>query len=658
MRIFAWQAVLSAVVFGAALTVGAHPAAAAVSGPHAAGVMVASGSIFSKIAGAVLGAFSWTTGVAAKFILVTLAAFIRMLIPASWAHVPVAVFDWIVAIPNYAGSVTSPSGQTSYGFAGVNAIRELFQWIGIALIPVTLTWSTTRAMLGIEGHAAAPLVRLLGMAGVLVFYPWLWAQAAALVDQVTHLILSFALVTAGIRQLMAYATEGVALGGWQLIDLALIGAIASELLALVFVKVVVVLVGAILYAVGPLMIGVVAAEHGAGIARAWVGAVVTLLMVPVAWAAIFAVGAVLIGDASTAGILVGGSSTIEQILGGVIVAVAGVATLWLCLRASREASTLVRGQLATITPAVARMRSTSSSRPATTQAMSGRSLQAAQSVRGFRTRVASSAGAASAAAGPRGEQAVGVAGHTANLGRRGLLRGGATLTGAAIRTGARSARAHTVDRRGLTGSSSGTSGGPERPAARATRTRRARVTASRMLAGGRTGWHEGGRRSTAQRSTARHTPARVPRSAARPTGERLSGPPAGRSSAPRPAPAPRPGSAERSSQPRPGARTSQTSATQGGEATPSRPGVTTQSRRSPASAAPSPSKPAGRASGRTDRAGSRPASPAPDRASRVPSGRNATTIASRGEPDRSATSRPAGDSSPRSGRRDAGEVER
>jgi hypothetical protein len=646
MRVFAWQSVLGVVVLAAALTVGAHPAAAAVSGPQA-GVVVAGASIFSKIAGAVLGAFSWTTGVAAKFILVTLAAFIRMLIPASWAHVPVAVFDWIVAIPNYAGAVTSPSGQTSYGFAGVNAIRELFQWIGVALIPVTLTWSTTRAMLGVDGPAAAPLVRLLGMAGVLVFYPWLWAQAAAVVDQVTHLILSSALVTEGIRQLMAYATEGVALGGWQLIDLALIGAIASELLALVFVKVVVLLVGAILYAVGPLMIGVVASEHGAQIARAWAGAAVTLLMVPVAWAAIFAVGAVLIGDASTAGVLVGGSSAIEQILGGVIVAVAGVATLWLCLRASREASTIARGQLATITPAVARMRSPSSSRPAATPAVNGRSPRAAQSVRGFQSRVAGSAGSAVAAAGPRGEKAASVAGQAANLGRRGLVRGGATLTGAAIRTGARSARAHTVVRHGVTGGSSGTSGGPKRPGARTTRAARARVTASRLLTGSRAGSREGGRAPAAHSGTARHTSAGSPRSAVRVSGERLSGRPS------RPSPAPRPAPAPESSQ-RPGARMSHTAAARGGEATPSRPGVRTHSR--PASpAAPLPSKAAGRGTGR---AGARPVSPPPDRASRAPAGRNATSTPTSGRAERPVPSRPTQDPSPRSDRRDAGEGKR
>ncbi len=37
---------------------------------------------------------------------------------------------------------------------------------------------------------------------------------------------------------MDYAVDGIALGGWQLIDLTLMGAIGRELLGLIFCKVV------------------------------------------------------------------------------------------------------------------------------------------------------------------------------------------------------------------------------------------------------------------------------------------------------------------------------------------------------------------------------------------------------------------------------------
>jgi len=137
------------------LALGAAPAYAATGGhlvvPDASIIGTLTSpirSVFSAIGGAVLGAFSWTISLASKFILVTVGALVKLLIPRSWAHEGVQVFEWIVAIPDYAGTITSPSGQTSYGFAGVNDIRQLFEWLGLALLPLTLVYSSGRAMLG------------------------------------------------------------------------------------------------------------------------------------------------------------------------------------------------------------------------------------------------------------------------------------------------------------------------------------------------------------------------------------------------------------------------------------------------------------------------------------------------------------------------------
>ena len=131
---------------------------------------------------------------------------------------------------------------------------------------------------------------------------------------------------------MLYAVDGVALGGWQLVDLGLMALVAIELLSLIFLKVVIILLGALLYATGPITIGLVATESGAAIARAWASAVVMLIALPVAWATLFAVGALLVGDAGTAGPLIAGQSSIGSLLGGVLLAVAGAASLWMCLR--------------------------------------------------------------------------------------------------------------------------------------------------------------------------------------------------------------------------------------------------------------------------------------------------------------------------------------
>ena len=219
---------------------------------------------------------------------------------------------------------------------------------------------------------------------------------------------------------MLYVVDGVALGGWQLIDLTLMAAIAIELLALIFLKVAIILLGALLYATGPVTIGLVATDAGAMITRAWCSAVGMLLLLPVAWAAVFAVGALLINDAGTAGPLIGGNSDVGTLLGGVLLAIAGLASLWLCLRAAREAIGLLRVQLGgMLALSRARHGTTSTSSSAAAGVLGG-----AQSLRSFTRRVSEAGGAAAGALASSGHAGARVArggAAIAGVGRRGVL---------------------------------------------------------------------------------------------------------------------------------------------------------------------------------------------------------------------------------------------
>ena len=381
--------------------------------------------MFHLIGGVVLGGLSWTVGVAGKFILNTLGGLIRLLIPASWAKDGLQVMHWIVAVPDYAGTITTPSGHVTYGFAGINALRDLFMWVGAALLPLTLVYATSRAALGAGHNVAAPVVRVLALAAVLVSYPWWWSQAAAAVNQLTQFVLALPPVSHGIYKLMQYAVGGVALGGWQLIDLFLMGAIGSALLGLIFLKVVIVLLGALLYAIGPLMIALVPTDGGIVIARAWASAALALLMLPLAWSTILAVGALLINDSSTAGPLIAGQGSIASLLGGLLLAFAGLASLWLCIRAAREAGGVLRGQLGgLLVLGRARGGATASAAPAPTR-------RASESLRSFAGRIAGATGAALSAAGPPGQALASGARAVATHSRHGLLGAG----GAVIRTG-------------------------------------------------------------------------------------------------------------------------------------------------------------------------------------------------------------------------------
>ena len=409
------------------------PGAAEAAVAHGA-VLVPAGSIFSTIGHALLGAFSWTFGLAEKFLLTTLGALVRLLIPRSWVHDGVQIMGWIVAVPDYAGQIATPGGAHHYGFAGVNDLRDLFMWLGIALAPLTLTHATARALVDDSEPVGIPILRVAATAAGIVLYPYLWTQAANLTDQVTHLILSLPQVTDGIQKLMAYAVGGVALGGWQLIDLALMGAIGVALLGLIFMKVVLILVGAILYTTGPLMIGLVATRFGHAIARAWLSAVMFLLGIGIVWATIFAVGAVLINDADTAGPLIAGHSAFGSLVGGLLLAVAGLVALWLCLRIAREAGGLLRLQLGGMLAL-----STGGSSRTSSVGESSRSRTSGASLRQFAGRVTASAGAAGselAQAAPGGQPIRRALRGTASVGRRGLVRTAAAGARSAARPAA------------------------------------------------------------------------------------------------------------------------------------------------------------------------------------------------------------------------------
>jgi hypothetical protein len=421
------------IVLVAAMLLGiCAPAPALAAGRHAplvAGDVLGIGGlvsgVFSSVGHAVLGAFSWTVGLAGQFILVTIGALVRLLIPHSWVHAGVQIMRWIVAVPDYAGQVTTPTGHHGYGFAGINDLRDVFAWLGIAIAPLTLVYATTRAMIGDGDPIAIPVLRIAAATIAIASYPYWWTQAAAACDQMTNVILSVPAVSAGLYRLMDYAVAGVALGGWQLIDLGLMAATALALLALIFLKVVLILLGALLYATGPVMIGLVPTRAGAALARAWASAAAMLLGLGIAWATVFAVGALLIGDSTTAGPLIAGNTTFGSLVGGLLLAVAGVASLWVCLKVAREAGAILRMQLSGLLVfAGAGAGSGSGSGSGGSGSAPGRARTTGASLRSYAQRLTAAVGAAGgemAVAGPAGARLAAAARAGGLVGRRGLV---------------------------------------------------------------------------------------------------------------------------------------------------------------------------------------------------------------------------------------------
>jgi hypothetical protein len=379
-------------------------------------------------------------------------------------------------------------------------------WLGIAIAPLTLAHATARSMIEAAEPIAIPVLRVLVVAALIVSYPYWWAQGAALADQVTHMILSLPTVTDGLQKLMDYAVDGVALGGWQLIDLGLMAAIAIELLGLIFLKVTLILLGALLYATGPLMIGLVPTRFGHTIARGWLSAVMFLLGIGIGWATIFAVGALLIGDAGTAGPLIAGDSSFGQLIGGMILAVAGLASLWLCLKVAREAGGMLRMQLGGM---LALGHGSGMTAGRASSAASARERTSSSSLRSFGGQLAAgtrSAGGELAGAVPGGRQMRLAMSGTRHVGRHGLV--GTAATGARAAAGKGSA-----------------------PAAALLGRTRAGAVAVQMARAGTAGWNQPNRPSAAARE-AKPSPATPPRApkGTRPAATSAAAPGAGRKS--------------------------------------------------------------------------------------------------------------------------------
>jgi hypothetical protein len=419
----------------------ASPALAA--GGHAAppsadilGIGHLFGDALGSIGSAILGGLKWTVGIAAKFLLATLGGLVKLLIPKSWAKDAIGVMHWIVAVPNYAGQITSPGGGHVYGFSGINALRDLFTWIAAALLPLTLTFGTTRAMFGSGGHPVAPIARVVALAAVLISYPWWWSQAAAVINQITNFIFALHPVTDGTYRLMEIAVGGGIVAGWAFGGVLVMGAVGLTLLALIFMKVVIILAGALLYATGPIVLALAPTESGIQVARAWVSAALAILALPLLWACTFAVGALLINDSNRAGVLVGGSGGIAHLLGGLLVGLAGLASLWMCIKIAREVGSVLRTQLGGLL-ALASTRGSSSS-TSSSPAMAS----ATNSLRSFGSRVGQAGSAALgelSASGRAGATAARVAGGAATFARGGLIgvaASGARAAGSAAAPGA------------------------------------------------------------------------------------------------------------------------------------------------------------------------------------------------------------------------------
>jgi hypothetical protein len=440
------------------------PRAGALALSDPTGITDAIGDGLKGLAGVLVGGFNWTTDVAGKFIINTLGGLVDLLIPDSWADQSLSIMQWVVAVPNYAARLAGPDSAHSYAFAGINDLRDLFVWVGIALLPLSLTYASTRAIFGLGDHVALPVIRTLAIGAVLISYTWLWGQAAAISNQLTKAILGVQTVSDGLNKMFAFIVGGGALvGGLPLVGLLVTGGAGVALLAMIFVKVLMILVGAIVYVTGPVMIGVAPTERGAAAARAWLTLAIGLFVLPILWATVFAIAALLMNDSGGASAVIGTTSDLGRILGGLILGLAAIAGFWLNLKLTKFAAAILGGQVAGMLALA-----TSGGHGASSAAGARVASSAREGLSSFANRVS---GAARGAAAPlAGSGRVGAMLTNAGAGAGALARGGLLGAGAGLaRRGGGAAAAS-----------------PNGPTLGATK---AGALATRMARGGRAGWN-------------------------------------------------------------------------------------------------------------------------------------------------------------------------
>ena len=298
---------------------------------------------FGWVKDQVLGGLEWGVDQAAGFVTNLLAGIADALIPDWLADEALNFVAWVVSIPNYAAG---GDGAGGYAFGGVNTLRGVLTWVGVTLIPLTLTVAIGRASLGVgNDHPIAPFTRALSSIALVLLYPFLWTQLATGANQLTRSILRIPAVEQGLNKQFEFMVGAGALRGVPMLGALLLLVAAALLIGLVVLKLMILVAGALLYVTGVLMPGIAATERGQAITQAWITATVGLLAIPVIWTVVFAIGALLMNDAGTAAGAVAGSGKLKELVGGLMLAVGSIAASAVALKIGMALGSVVVGQL-------------------------------------------------------------------------------------------------------------------------------------------------------------------------------------------------------------------------------------------------------------------------------------------------------------------------
>ncbi|MDQ8045760.1 MAG: hypothetical protein AAGC46_15355 [Solirubrobacteraceae bacterium] len=285
---------------------------------------------FLGIGHALLGGLSFTAGFFRDLFTALLGGIADMLVPDSWASKGPALLTWLVASPDF----TLPA------FSDLQRVSNISLWLGIACLPTTLAVSIGLPHLGLTpaGDAVGPIIgrTAAATAGLILWGP-LWSQGAALCNTVSHAYLGDHIATSGMNAYMSLIAVGGALGGIPILGILIVLFAGALFLAALVMKVFVLLIGGLLFASGPLLLGVVPTQRGAHLSRTWLSALLMTWILPILWGLVFVVSGAFVHRAAAIGSAIGGSGSIAATGGTLVAGCAAIVGPLLCISLTRAA---------------------------------------------------------------------------------------------------------------------------------------------------------------------------------------------------------------------------------------------------------------------------------------------------------------------------------
>ena len=227
-------------------------------------------------------------------------ALAKALMPDFLKRATVHTLEGLVALPNL---------SNRHAWRNVGELRAGTTAIGWALLPLPFTLAATRYFIGsfTDGpHPITAVTRLVGAAFGLVIYPWAAGQALTAVNVLTHSLLSLPAVGNGLQRAVQVLFGAAIIAGLATPFLACLALVAIVLATLLFgLKIAVLMIAALLYVAGPLVIALAPLQETSHLYRAWLFAFIALAMIPVGWCLIFAVAGALTLDATSGGVSAG-----------------------------------------------------------------------------------------------------------------------------------------------------------------------------------------------------------------------------------------------------------------------------------------------------------------------------------------------------------------